>query len=259
MKGKKESQSKSMKQRKSLVQNKKIKENLRTCTPKMIICGVIVLIIVVLGFYLFFLKNDNKNLKNGNNLSNKSLEEIERYILNINSYEANITVDINSNKNKTKYVIKQQFKEPNIEKQIVEGPKNIKGIETIYDGKNLTVKNSKLNLSKIYENYNYLIQNYLWLNSFVEDYKNGMEDENSKIYEKDEEIIMQVKLKNINPNIANKKLIIDRKTGKIKKLIVQDKQQKDIVYILYNEIRVNTLNKEEILAFKLEDKYVNKY
>ena len=256
---KKENENKTTKQIKRIIQDKKIKENLRTCTPKMIICGVVVLIIVIFGFYLFFSKNNNKNLKNGNNLSNKSLEEIERYILNINSYEANITVDINSNKNKTKYVIKQKFKEPNIAKQIVEEPKNIKGIETIYDGKNLTVKNSKLSLSKIYENYNYIIQNYLWLNSFVEDYKNGMEEKNSKIYEKDEEVIMEVKLNNVNPNVRNKKLIIDRKTGKIKKLIVQDKQQKNIVYILYNEIRVNTLSKEEILAFKLEDKYVKQY
>lgn len=45
----------------------------------------------------------------GNNLSNKTNQEIEEYILNISSYEAEIDVEVETNKNKTKYKIKQSY------------------------------------------------------------------------------------------------------------------------------------------------------
>ena len=46
-----------------------------------------------------------KKTKNGNNMNS---QEIVDYILNINSYKAQITVEVKSNKNTNKYVIKQQ-------------------------------------------------------------------------------------------------------------------------------------------------------
>ncbi len=37
------------------------------------------------------------------------------------------------------------------------------------------------------------------------------------------------------------------------KLIVQDKNQKNLVYILYKEIEIGSLKKEEVLAFRLQE------
>ena len=64
---------------------------------------------------------------------------------------------------------------------------------------------------------------------------------------------MEVKLSTENPYVSNKKLVIDKQAGTIQKLIVQDKNQKNLVYILYNEININSLKKEEVLAFHLQD------
>ena len=58
--------------------------------------------------------------------------------------------------------------------------------------------------------------------------------------------------------LAHKKLLIDKETGNITKLVVQDKNKKNIVYILYNEIKINSLKSEEVLAFKLQDMYASK-
>ena len=51
------------------------------------ICGAIGIVTVILiTFLTIFTKNDYKNLNLGNNISNKSITEMEDYILNISSY-----------------------------------------------------------------------------------------------------------------------------------------------------------------------------
>ena len=141
---------------------------------KRIIIFSIVIILVVSTITSFFIKNNYKNLKFGNNMSNKNIKEIEEYILNISSYNATIEVEVQSNKNTNKYVLQQECTEQNIKKQIVKEPSNIAGLETIYDGNNLKINNTKLNLSTIYENYPYVADNFLWIDSFIEDYKNAI-------------------------------------------------------------------------------------
>ena len=220
-----------------------------------IILGIIVIISLIILIY-FFSKNTNKNLNFGNNLSNKTNQEIEEYILNISSYEADIEVEIQSNKNTTRYKLKQSYVSPNIEKQIVEEPSNIEGLQTTYDGNKLTITNTKLNLSTVYENYPYITDNYLWLNSFIEDYKNSQD---RKLYEEGNQLVMEVTLKADNPYISSKKLFINKDESKITKLVVQDKNQKNLVYILYNEIKINSLKKEEVLAFKLKEVSAKQY
>lgn len=222
----------------------------------LIITAVIIAIAILTMIIYFFSKNVNKNLKTGNNLSNKTNQEIEEYILNISSYEAEIQVEVESNKNNTKYKLKQSYVSPNVAKQIVIEPENICGLETIYDGNKLTINNTKLNLSTVYQDYQYITQNFLWLNSFIDDYKNSR---NRKIYEENNMVIMEVTLDTNNPYLFKKQLFIDKTNGKINKMIVQDKNQKKLVYILYNEIKINSLKREEVIAFKLNNLCVAQY
>ena len=227
---------------------------------KVIIITSVAILIIIAIIFAFFMKNANKNLNIGNNLNNKTLQEVEEYILNISSYETEVEVSIESNKNKTKYLLIQKYVSPNIEKQTVKEPSNIQGLETIYDGNKLTIHNSKLNLTTIYENYPYLTDNYIWLHSFIEDYRNAKSSgEKTKLYEENNQIIMEVELSSSNQYIASKKLVIDKITGSIQKLIVQDKNQKNLVYILYNEIKMNSLKKEEVLAFRLQENNIAQY
>ena len=91
-----------------------------------------------------------------------------------------------------------------------------------------------LNLEKIYKNYPYIESNILWLNSFIEEYRNS---EQRNITEKNEEIVMQIKRKN-DKKIATEELILDKKTLKPTKLSIMDNSKNVIVYILYNEIEI---------------------
>lgn len=200
-----------------------------------------ILICIFLIFFLiiiFFIKNYYNYSEVGNNKSNKSIEEIEEYILNIDSYEAKVSVTVESNKNTNKYVMIQKYKSPNTSHQIILEPSNIEGVEIINDSKNLSIKNTKLNLNSIYENYEYAVNNCLNLESFIYDYKQN----NGSIYYENNEIVLEAKSNSENKLMYNKKLYINEQTGNPTKLLIEDINEKKIVYILYNEIKLNDLN-----------------
>ena len=218
-----------------------------------IIASIIVIAIIAITIFCFFNKNNYKTVEFGNN-SIKSAENIKEYILNISSYEASISLEIVSNKSSNKYKIKQSYVSPNIFKQEVLEPSSIQGLTTIYDGNKLTINNTKFALNKIYENYQYISNNSLCLSDFIEKYKSS---NNKKCKENEECVIMELKVEEANKYIAYEKLYISRKTSKPIKIEIEDINKKMLVYILYDEIKINSVNKEEVLAFKLKEQLNN--
>lgn len=206
---------------------------------------ILLFIIFIISVGFIFYKNSIKNLKIGNN---KNSQEIVDYILNISSYEAKIEVEVKSNKNTNKYILKQQYISPDVATQEVLEPSNISGIKIIKKGNDLKLENTSLNLSNIFENYEYLADNALDLSCFIEDYK---ESQNSNYEEKDNKIIMNVQTKNENKYRQSKKLYIDKSTGNPLKMEITDTNQNITVYILYDEVKINSLDKQNILAFRL--------
>ena len=203
----------------------KFKFNKKLLIPTVLICVVFLFAVFQIFHY--------KNIKTGNNITNKTLQEIESYILNISSYEAEIELNVESNKNSNQYIIRQKFEKPNICYQEVIEPKNIEGLTIKYNGSNLEVSNTKLNLSKIYENYQYITENCLWLSDFIENYKAN----NGTISEKDGIIIMENSSKK-NTYITTEKLYIDRNANRIIKMEIEDANHKTRIYINYKEIKI---------------------
>ncbi len=211
-------------------------------TKFIIISLAIVLAIIIFTVCIFTNKNTkmfNKNFNMGNNITNKSIQEIEKYILNISSYEAKLEVTVQSNKNTNKYILEQKYNKGVKEEQTVLEPSNIEGLTILYENEKLTINNTKLNLQTVYDNYEYITDNNLWLNSFIKDYE---ENSSKNISEDSKNIIMTVDISKSN-NYGNVKMLyINKETGNPEKMLIQDKNQKNIVYILYNEIRINDLN-----------------
>ena len=198
---------------------------------KLFFALVVIVVVAVITIFLIF---HYKNQKSGNNSINKSEEEIINDILNMKCYNAKMDITIETNKNKTEYVVTQKLEDGKAVQEVIK-PENIAGVVTEYDGEKLVIKNNKLNLETTFQNYQYLVENRLWLDSFIEEYK----DLNSHKQEsKENEIILEVQ-KNDNPYNVIKKLYIDRNTGKPSKLTVQDINQKTLVYILYTEIDIS--------------------
>lgn len=194
----------------------------------------ILLFIFIIIIITIFLIMHYKNNRNGNTTINKSEEEIINSILEMKSYSANLDITIETNKNKTQYKVKQSLENGKANQEVIE-PQNIAGVITEYDGTNLKIKNNKLDLETTFQNYQYIVENRLWIDSFIEDFKTL---ESKKVSSNQNEIILEVKREDTPYNIY-KKLYIDKKTGKPIKMIVQDINQKTLVYILYTEITIS--------------------
>ena len=194
----------------------------------------ILLFIFVIALISIFIIFNYKNSKIGNTMLNKSEEEIIKNILEIKSYKANLDITIETNKNKTQYKVKQSLEKEKAIQEVLE-PENIAGVVTEYDGVNLKIRNNKLDLETTFQNYQYIVENRLWLDSFIEEYKTI---ENKKTSSNDNEIILEVRRED-NIYNSNKKLYIDKKTGKPVKMTVEDINKKMLVYILYTEMIIS--------------------
>ena len=157
---------------------------------KKIVYLTIISLLVIIG--LLVSKKMIKNTKMGNNMSS---QQIVDYILNINSYKANISVQVNSNKNTNKYVLEQEYNSENERTQVVIEPSNIAGVKIVLKDGNLKVENTNLNLSKIFENYKGLEDNSLDLIAFIDDYKSN---DKSSMEENENEIVLKTKSDNQN-------------------------------------------------------------
>ena len=190
--------------------------------------GIILLIIILL---ILIFKNTTKKSINGNNMNS---QEIVDYILNINSYRAQISVQVNSNKNTNKYIIKQEYNTENGCIQEVLEPSNIAGVKITRKDDNLIIENTNLNLSKMFSNYKGLENNSLDLINFINDYKS---DSKATFEQKDNEIIMTTT--NNNKYNSTKVLYIDKKHVVPTRMQIKDNNQNMTIIIEYNNIELN--------------------
>lgn len=197
---------------------------------KNIIFLITIIFFLIILISIFYISMSKKS-KIGH--TNNSQEIIEN-ILNISSYEAIINVKVISNKNENNYIIKQKYNSNNFNSQEVIEPKNIEGTKIIKEENKLTIQNSRLNLSTIFENYQYISSNYLDLISFIKDYQK----ENKSKYEENENEIIMYTNSDLDKT-CKKRLYINKKTNLPTKLEIEWDNKKNKVYILYNEVKVN--------------------
>lgn len=198
---------------------------------KKIIIILIIILLIILS--IFFIKNMAKKSENGNNITS---QEIINKVLNISSYEVEIEATITSNKNQNTYKIIQKYQSPDYNSQTVIEPKNIEGTEIIREKEKITLKNTKLNLTKIIEEYPEIGGNNLDLSTFINEYNNN---DKKKAEENEDEIILKVEVDTNNSHIKEKELYIDKKNIKPTKMIIYGTNKKEIIYISYNKVKIN--------------------
>lgn len=198
------------------------------------------IVIFVIIFCMIFGILYYKNFLFGNNIiKNRSENELEDILDSMNQYCAEISVTVTSNKTQNEYVIYQEVNGDESMQEIKAG-ENIEGVKIEQKQNCLKVSNSKLNLEKVYENYNNLLNNSLFLNSFAADYRK--EENTSSCSEENGELILEINLKsNQNTYIKHKKLYVDSKTGKPTKLEIKDNTKKETICIVYNNIELKKL------------------
>lgn len=205
-----------------------------------------IIVSILLLFCIFFLiyQNwDDKTMKIGNTKGNDSIEEIESNLFGMNSYQATIEVTVKSNKNENTYTLKQEYRNQKGEvfaKQEVMMPENLKGVEICKKNDQLEVRNTTLNLQTIYEKYEGITKNTLWLDEFLEEYRNS---EEKLRREENEAWVYEIK-DSKNRYRQKKMLFVSKTNGKPQKLVIQDNNQKNTVYILYKEIEISRIKEK---------------
>ena len=178
-------------------------------------------------------------LKSGNNINRSQEQIVEDILKEFNNYEANIEVTVKSNKNENKYEMKQVVKDK-YSKQEILNPDNIKDLTIELEENKLKILNSKLNMEKIYENYECILNNSLFLNTFSSELAVANEDfSDEEIYEEDEKIVIEIKLpNNSNTYIKYKYLYLDAKSYEPQKLVIKDITQNPYISIIYKDIEI---------------------
>ncbi len=200
---------------------------------KTLIISIIIISIIAIIFLIFLNNKKDKNLKIGKNTTS---QEFIDYILNIKSYECNIQIEVQSNKNKSKYILKQSYiKDGEITQEVIE-PSNLQGIKISKKDGNLIIENSRFSLKKIIENYKEIAENNIDLECFIKNYK---ENEKSSYKEEDNVIILETASNGENNYMNYKTLYISKDTGKPIKMEIKDTNKNTIIYIIYNEIKIN--------------------
>ncbi len=124
----------------------------------------------------------------GNNIIIKNENKIVDYVLNnINEYEAEIEVTVKSNKTTNIYKMKQNVSKNYSSIEVLSKGK-INGLKIEMKDRNLKIQNTELKLDKIYENYEPLTNNTLFLNTFIKKFK----ESNSTTYMKENNIVFEV-------------------------------------------------------------------
>ena len=102
----------------------------------------------------------------------------------------------------------------------------------------LKLENTNLGLSKIYEDYQIISGNMLDLKTFIE------ESQKTKLemYEENNQIVLEIELKEDNPYIRKKRLYIDKSSGVATKMEIEDNNKNIKIHILYTEEKINTLS-----------------
>ncbi len=192
----------------------------------LLIFVLICIILFLIFYYIFCVLGNNKNINQD--------EVVDNILENLEEYEANVDILVISNKTQNNYNM-NQIVEKNSSKFIVNSPDSIKGMTVEANNNTLKITNTKINMEKIYEKYEEVLNNNLFLNTFINDYKNN----ESKKYEKDDEIILETELKNnLSTYIKYKELHLTKNTKIPTELLIKDNTKKTCIRIKYNDIKI---------------------
>lgn len=146
---------------------------------KLIFFVIILLLILVFLYY-------NTSIF-GNNIIIKDENKIASAVLNsFYNYEAEIEVTVKSNKTVNSYEMKQTVKD-NYSSFEVTSTGKINGLKVEFENSTLKFSNTELKLNKIYDNYDAIIKNSLFLNNFADEFSST----NSTTYKDNNQFIFE--------------------------------------------------------------------
>lgn len=190
---------------------------------------IMIFLFLILFFvgYKFFIAGNNKHIEN--------VDELEEYILNISNYEIEATVNFYSNKTQNTYSLKQ-YKVNNYQKQEIFDGDTHEGIIIENENNILKIKNTLLSTERVFNDYKYILNNAVCLDTFINDYRISKD---KQIKEDELYYILEVKNKNSqNKYLENKVLYFNKNNNQVEKIEVKDVNNNTTILIEYTKFRI---------------------
>ena len=199
------------------------------CMRKKVFIVCVIFFFLILFFCLF------KKIFIGNNKVIGNIDELDKYIMEIEDYKLLADVSVFSNKNMNTYKLSQFHHGSETVCEIYD-QENRDGLIITNNENKVTVKNTSLNLEKVFELYSETAENSVGLDSFIKDYK---ADDKKEFLDKDECYIVRVKSKNSqNKYSKSKEMYFNKEKNCIDKIIVKDINNNDQIIIKYNTLEI---------------------
>ena len=184
---------------------------------KLIFFVIILLLIFVFLYYNTSIFGNNIIIKDENKVANACLDSFY-------NYEAEIEVTVKSNKTTNVYEMKQKVDGGYSYFEVTSTGK-INGLKVEFQDNTLKFTNTELNLDKIYNNYDGILKNSLFLNNFSDEYKG----KNSTTYKENDKFVFET-------DSGKKKLYVSAQTLKPEKLEIKDDTKNTDICIVYKRI-----------------------
>ena len=184
---------------------------------KLIFFVIILLLILIFLYYNTSIFGNNITIKDENKVAKACLDSFY-------NYEAEIEVTVKSNKTVNTYEMKQKVDGGYSSFEVTSTGK-INGLKVEFEDKTLKFTNTELNLNKIYDNYEGIMKNSLFLNNFADEFKST----DSTTYKEDNNFVFET-------SNGKKKLYVSSKTLKPERLEIKDNNQNTSISIIYKRI-----------------------
>lgn len=185
----------------------------------------------------------------------KTDEEIfykaQKQMVCLETYSCTAEVTIYGNKNPETYTAKQWFKSPDKYRIEVQGPEDIKGKITIYNGKKAWVCHPRIGQEWLMEDFKTSVEHKIFLGYFL---SNFLSTENTivdrRTINNEEYILLQTDIPGNHPYFNKEKLWFDIKKFYPHRLQVLDKDDKIRIEVRYIDFKFDEKIDDDMFSIK---------
>ncbi|WP_432665996.1 hypothetical protein R9X47_06810 [Wukongibacter baidiensis] len=185
----------------------------------------------------------------------KTDEEIfykaQKQIVSLDTYTCTAEVTVYGNKNAETYTAKQWFKSPDKYRIEIQGPEDVKGKITIYNGKRAWICHPRIGQEWLMEDFKTSVEHKIFLGYFL---NNFLSTENTILdrdtVENEDYILLQTDIPGNHPYFSKEKLWFDIKKYYPYRLQVFDKDDKIRIEVKYIDFKFNEKIDNNIFSIK---------
>ncbi len=205
---------------------------------------IIFLVVVILSFVLTSCEAKEQE-------EASAFEKVHKQLTEMKTYSCVVGITQNSNKGSKEYEVKQFHEMSGRYRMEIVSPEKVAGSITIFDGKSIMQFNPRVEGSLRIDVPPSQIRNELFLGQFV---KNYLQSEGVAVsvanLDGANTTVLEAIIPGDHPYMQTEKLWVDNETFKPIKMVIYDKDEKEIIIVNYREFEYNVTLEDSQFSIK---------